>query len=126
VAEATGRAPIRLGFDGVAGDAMRSLTGVLAESGTLVVYAGMSAQPGVAFPPHLIFRDLTVRGFWLIKWFAETRPETVQQIQQELLPLLVNGSIKVPIEAAYPLSQAKEAISRAAKAKGKVLFSAAP
>lgn len=125
VAEATGRAPIRLAFDGVAGEAMRSLTSALAQSGTLVVYAGMSTLPGVAFPPHLIFGDLTVRGFWLMKWFAEAPSEAVEQIQQELLPLLVSGSIKVPIEATFPLSEAKEAISRAAKAKGKVLFTTA-
>lgn len=125
VVEATQRAPIRLGLDGVGGEAMRSLTGVLAENGMLVVYAGMSAQPGVAFPPHLIFRNLTVRGFWLIKWFADAAPEVAQQIQRELLPLLVSGAIIVPIEATFPLSEAREAVSRAGKATGKVLFRAA-
>ena len=125
VLESSQRANIRLGLDGVAGEATRSLTGALAEGGTLVVDAGMSAQPGAAFPPHFIFRDLTLRGFWLIKWFSNAAPEVVQRIQQELMPLLVSGANKAPIEATFPLSEAKEAVSCAAKAKGKVLFRAA-
>jgi mitochondrial enoyl-[acyl-carrier protein] reductase / trans-2-enoyl-CoA reductase len=124
VAEATGKASIRLGLEGVAGEAMRSLTGTVAEGGTLVVYAGMSAQPAVAFPPHLIFRDLTIRGFWLIKWFRSADPKLVAEIQNEVLPLIADGSIKVPVEHVYPLSSAREAISHAARAKGKILFTA--
>jgi trans-2-enoyl-CoA reductase len=124
VAEATGKAPIRLGLEGVAGEAMRSLTGTVAEGGTLVVYAGMSAQPGVAFPPHLIFRDLTIRGFWLIKWLRSANPKLIADIQNEVLPLIGDGSIRVPVEHVYPLSSAREAISHAARAKGKILFTA--
>ena len=122
VAEATGKAKIRVGLDGVAGEALMSLTGCVCEGGVIAVYAGMSAQPGLAFPPHLIFRDLTLKGFWLIKWLRTATPAQLAVIERDLLPLLASGALSVPVEATYPLREAKTAISHAAKAKAKVLF----
>lgn len=48
VAEATGNAKISLALDGAAGVAMLSLSGCLSPAGTLVLYASMSEQPGLA------------------------------------------------------------------------------
>lgn len=122
VAEATGKAKIKLGLDGIAGESLMSLTSCISEGGRIVVYAGMSAQPGLAFPPHLIFRDITVRGFWLNRWFRSATPEHYEAVERSLLPLLSSGALHVPIENTFALSDAKAAISRAANAKAKVLF----
>lgn len=122
VREATGKAPIALDLDGVAGEALMSLSGCIADGGTIIVYAGMSTQPGLASPPHLIFRDLTIRGFWLMKWYRTASAVRVAAVQRELLPLLASGALHVPVEASYPLGEAKAAISHAAKARAKVLL----
>jgi mitochondrial enoyl-[acyl-carrier protein] reductase / trans-2-enoyl-CoA reductase len=65
VAAATGEAPIRLALDGVGGAAMMALSSCLAPGGILVSSAFMSKRPGVASPADLIFRQVTIRGFWL-------------------------------------------------------------
>jgi trans-2-enoyl-CoA reductase len=59
-----GLPPPVLGLDCVAGEAGGELARALAPGGTLVVYGGM-AQASLKLPPSLlIFKNLTVRGFW--------------------------------------------------------------
>jgi NADPH:quinone reductase-like Zn-dependent oxidoreductase len=120
VAAATGQAPIRLALDGVAGAAMMSLSSCLAPGGTLVIYAFMSEQPGVASPADLIFRQVTIRGFWLETPEVRASPKILEALQTGAR-LITEGKLHVPVAATYPLGAAKEAITHAEKG-GKVLF----
>jgi len=120
VAEATGHAKIMLALDGVAGNAMPSLTGSLSPGGTLVVYAFMSEQPGLANPRDIIFRGVTIRGFWLESPEIRNSPKLVEAIKAGAR-LAAEGKVRVPIAAVYPLTAAKEALAHALKS-GKVLF----
>jgi NADPH:quinone reductase-like Zn-dependent oxidoreductase len=120
VAAATGQAQIRLALDGVAGAAMMSLSSCLAPGGTLVLYAFMSGQPGVASPSDIIFRRVTIRGFWLENPEVRASPKMLEAIQTGAR-LIAEGKLHVPVAATYPLSAAKEAIAHA-QAGGKVLF----
>ncbi len=65
VAQATGNAQLALALDGVGGEAMLSLSGSLTPGGTLVVYSSMSRKPGLASVVDIVFRKVTIRGFWL-------------------------------------------------------------
>jgi NADPH:quinone reductase-like Zn-dependent oxidoreductase len=120
VAAATGQAPIRLALDGVAGAAMMSLSSCLAPGGTLVIYAFMSEQPGVASPADLIFRQVTIRGFWLETPEVRASPKLLEALQMGAR-LIAEGKLHVTVAATYPLSAAKKAITHAEKG-GKVLF----
>jgi NADPH:quinone reductase-like Zn-dependent oxidoreductase len=120
VAEATGHAKIMLALDGVAGNAMPSLTGSLSPGGTLVVYAFMSEQPGLANPRDLIFRGVTIRGFWLESPEMRNSPKLVEAIKTGAR-LVAEGKVQVPIAAVYPLTAAQEALKHA-RTGGKVLF----
>jgi NADPH:quinone reductase-like Zn-dependent oxidoreductase len=120
VGEATGHAKIMLALDGVAGNAMPSLTGSLSPGGTLVVYAFMSEQPGLANPRDIIFRGVTIRGFWLESPEMRNSPKLVEAIKAGAR-LVAEGKVRVPIAAVYPLTAAKEALVHALKG-GKVLF----
>jgi NADPH:quinone reductase-like Zn-dependent oxidoreductase len=120
VAEATGHAKIMLALDGVAGNAMPSLTGSLSPGGTLVVYAFMSEQPGLANPRDIIFRGVTIRGFWLESPEIRNSQKLVEAIKAGAR-LVAEGKVRVPIAAVYPLTAAKEALAHALKG-GKVLF----
>jgi NADPH:quinone reductase-like Zn-dependent oxidoreductase len=120
VAEATGHAQIKLALDGVAGNAMPSLTGSLSPGGTLVVYAFMSEQPGLANPRDIIFRGVTIRGFWLESPEMRNSPKLVEAIKAGAR-LVAEGKVRVPIAAVYPLTAPKEALAHALKG-GKVLF----
>ena len=120
VADATQRAKITLAVDAVAGEAVVSLTSCLAEGGTLVTYGGMSGQPGVLNPLHVIFRDVRVQGFWLLhpRWAAGPK---VESALREAIPLIADGTLHVPVAGAYELAHFKDAIAHAVKG-GKVLF----
>ena len=69
VSAATDGADIRLGIDAVGGAATGHLADCLCESAMLVSYGRMSGEPCVVPPDALVFRDLTLRGFWLASWF---------------------------------------------------------
>ena len=120
VAEATGHAQIRLALDGVAGEAIRSLSSCLAPGGTLVVYAFMSEQPGQVNPADLIFRGVTIRGFWLEAPQIRASPKLTEAMKTGAR-LIAEGKLHVPVAATYPLSAAREAITHAQRG-GKVLF----
>ena len=120
VAEATDKAEIRLALDGVAGESMASLSGSLSPGGTLVAYAGMSGKPGLANPLHIIFRNITVRGFWLAYPHVRDSPKIPEAIQAGAR-LIAEGRLRVPVAATYPLTAAREALARAQQG-GKVLF----
>ena len=120
VAEATGHATISLALDGVAGAVMQSLSSSLSSGGTLVVYAFMSEQPAQVNPADLIFRRVTIRGFWLGSPAVGTSPKVLEAIKTGAR-LIAEGKLHLPIAAVYPLSAAHEAITHAQRG-GKVLF----
>lgn len=122
VAEATGKAKIMLALDSVGGAGLMPLNDCLANGGTLVAYGVMSGGPGPFFTAPNIFRDLTLKGFWLMNWFNKNPAERVLEVQMKMAGWIADGTIFTPVEATYPLSESKAAISHAAKGTGKILF----
>ncbi len=122
VAEATGKAKIMLALDSIGGPGLMALNDCLANGGTLVAYGVMSGGPGPFFTAPNIFRDLTLKGFWLMNWFNRNPPERVLEIQKQMASWIADGTIFTPVEATYPLDQSAAAISHAAKGTGKILF----
>ena len=82
----------------------------------------MSGGPGPFFTGTNIFRDLTLKGFWLLNWFNKNTPARILEVQKKMAGWAADGTIFTPIAATYPLSEAKAALSHAAKGAGKVLF----
>jgi NADPH:quinone reductase-like Zn-dependent oxidoreductase len=72
----------------------------------------------------LIFRGLSVHGYWLNLWLQRTPRDTVARTYRELATLAADGILAAPIEATYALEDYGEAIARAARSdrNGKVLF----
>ena len=72
----------------------------------------------------LIFRGLSVHGYWLNLWLASTPRETVAETYRELAALVADGTLASPVEATYGLDDYREAIAHAAGSdrSGKVLF----
>lgn len=120
VAQATGNAKIALALDGVGGEAMLSLSSCLSPGGTLVVYSAVSSKPGLASFVDLVFRNVTIRGFWLANPAFRASPKVVEAIKTGAR-LIAEGKLHMPVAATYPLVAAKEAIAHAQRG-GKVLF----
>ena len=71
----------------------------------------------------LIFRGLSVHGYWLNIWLRRTPRDVVAQTYHELATLAADGTLSAPVEATYALADYREAIAHARKDRnGKVLF----
>ena len=114
VAEATGGAKIRLGIDAVGGTSTDNLANCLNEGGVLVNYGMMSGESCVVSPSAFVFRDVTLRGFWLALWFRKATPAQQMAVFGELGKLIATGQLKARVQASYDISQIKEAVTAAA------------
>lgn len=124
VSAATGGAPIKLGIDAVGGAATARLGEALADGATLVNYGAMSGEACTLSPTIIIFKDVTVRGFWLAKWFRTAAPEQQQELYGMLTGLIAAGKLSTPIHATYTVKDIKEAVAVAAggERNGKVVI----
>ena len=124
VSEATGGAAIRLGIDAVGGAATDRLASCLAEGGTLVNYGLMSGEPCQISPKSFVFNDLTVRGFWLAKWFRTASRDAQTALYGNLTRLIASGQLRAPVHATYKVEQIKEAVAaaHAGERDGKILI----
>ena len=62
----------------------------------------------VAPPQPLIFKDITIRGFWLVTWLRKATPKMVAEMYDRLVPMVASGSIATPIAATFPFDQVTE------------------
>ncbi|MFA0812933.1 zinc-dependent alcohol dehydrogenase family protein [Microbulbifer epialgicus] len=124
VEAATDGAQIRLGIDAVGGMATARLGETLCDGATLVNYGALSREPCLLAPSVIIFKDITVRGFWLAKWFGTATLERQQEVLGAITGLVAEGKLSAPVHATYPLKDIKEAVRVAAAGErnGKVLM----
>ena len=124
VKESTGGAPIHLGLNAVGGDSALRLMNCLAPGGTLVTYGAMSLQPLKVPNGLLIFKDLRFRGIWINKWYDNATMAERTEAFQQLFDMVKRGLLKTKVDRAYPLTEAKAAVTHAAQGKrsGKIIF----
>jgi len=124
VSAATDGAQIRLGIDAVGGGATGHLADCLCESATLVNYGRMSGESCGVQPDAFVFRDLTLRGFWLASWFQRAPEERRRAIVGEIAELIATGKLHAPIQATYDVRDVKDAVAAAANGRrsGKILI----
>lgn len=114
----------KLAIDAVAGEATGRLAQSLAEGGVVVNYGMLSGQPCAMPPGDVVFRDISLRGFWLARWFVTAGADEMRKVYGELTKLIAAGTIHVAVEATYPLERIKDALAHAARSgrKGKILI----
>ncbi|WP_373057958.1 zinc-dependent alcohol dehydrogenase family protein [Gemmatimonas sp.] len=124
VADATGKAKIRLGFDCIGGSATDRIARSLAIGGTMVNYGALSGEACKIAPGSFVFRDVTLRGFWLAFWFRKASPEQQRAVFGEIATLIATGALAARVHATYPLAQIKDALAAAATGgrNGKILL----
>ena len=90
----------------------------------LVNYGRMSDAPCTVQPDAFVFRNLTLRGFWLASWFRNTPERQRAALLGEIAGLIAKGKLHAPIHATYDVSEIKEAVAVAASGgrSGKVLI----
>jgi NADPH:quinone reductase-like Zn-dependent oxidoreductase len=118
---AVGQAELRLALDGVSGPATGVLAATLSPRGTLVSFAAMSERPMSISPLDVIFKPLTMRGFWL------GHPEIAAKIAPAIAQaaaMIASGRVHIPVARTYPLSAIKDAVAHVQRG-GKILLDVA-
>jgi NADPH:quinone reductase-like Zn-dependent oxidoreductase len=115
---------LSLVLDTVGGTPVSELAKSLKTGGSIVVYAFLSGQSPVFSPGDLVFRGLSLHGFWLGNWIRNAPRTEIQEIYQKLGDLVADGSLSAAVEQVYPLEQFKEAFKQSLKSNrtGKILF----
>lgn len=121
-----GGAPIKAAVDGVGGPEANDLLSLLGENGLFVSFGLMSGKPLELSAGDLIFKQVTVKGFWLAKIMQTTPRETIGRWFGELLGLVASGAVTLQDGGIYDLADVKDAVAAAAKPgrPGKILIRA--
>src|SRR5712671_5018082 len=124
IEEALDGKKLKLVLDMVGGTPVGELAKSLKPGGSIVVYALQSGQFPAISPGDLIYRGLSLHGFWLINWIRNAPRIEIQEIYQKLGDLVADGSLSAAVEHVYPLDQFKEAFKQSLKSNrsGKILF----
>ncbi|KAJ9548145.1 hypothetical protein OSB04_020688 [Centaurea solstitialis] len=101
-----------LGFNCVGGNAASLVLKFLRQGGTMVTYGGMSKKPVTVSTSSLIFKELSVKGFWLQKWISTGKTEECREMIDYLLGLVREGKLKYDMELV-PFSEFHTALDKA-------------
>ncbi|GAB4000382.1 zinc-binding dehydrogenase [Spirosoma daeguense] len=100
-------------LDAVGGHTATEALKCLSRGGTMLIYGVLSLQDPEINAGLMIFRGLTVKGFWLSEWMQRVDSQTRKDVAQSVISLLASGQIQLPVEATYSLDQIKEAVEHA-------------
>lgn len=120
----TGGQGARGALEAVGGETGALALRCLRPGGVMLVYGLLSGEPLPLHNGEMLFRGLTVRGYWLSHWFQHTPPEQVATTLQGLMALLADGSLRLAVEATYDLADFRAAVTHAEQPgrQGKILL----
>ncbi|KAH9661126.1 Enoyl-(acyl-carrier-protein) reductase [Citrus sinensis] len=101
-----------LGFNCVGGNSASMVLKFLSQGGTMVTYGGMSKKPITVSTSSFIFKDLSLKGFWLQKWLSSEKATECRNMIDYLLCLAREGKLKYDMELV-PFNNFQTALSKA-------------
>lgn len=104
-----GEAPILRAVDSVGGEEGGRLASLLAEGGLLMSFGAMSNKPLVISSGDLIFRQVSVKGFWGARRMAATDRGELGRLIGELVRLAASGALRLTVDERFALSDAATA-----------------
>jgi len=115
VRAAIGSDRLALGIDAVAGDATGRLAQCLSDGGVVVNYGMLSEMPCAVDPHQIVFRGITLTGFWLVKFLTAMSAEEKASLYGELASRIADGALNTDVEAVYPIEDIARALQHAAR-----------
>jgi NADPH:quinone reductase-like Zn-dependent oxidoreductase len=121
-----GEGKIRAGVDSIGAKATEDIAGLLAENGLLVSFGSMTGEMMQISSGSMIFKQLTLKGFWASTVSAQMAPEKRASLMGELIKLVASGEIKLHTDAVFDLADIAKAVTRSLTPgrAGKVLLRA--
>jgi NADPH:quinone reductase-like Zn-dependent oxidoreductase len=124
VREIAGEKGVRYALDSVAGPSGSRLAQALGPAGTLVVFGAISREPLTLDAGSMLFRGISVRGWWLAHWYRTASSEQIARLFGAIAPLIADGTLHAPVAAEYDLADIHQAVAAAAGSErnGKILL----
>lgn len=97
-------------FDAVGGELAGKILSSLEIGGTMYVFGSLSLNNIPLNSGLLIFKNLTIKGFWLTSWMENTSPQMQKTAIKTVFEHLSKESIQVDVASSYPLEKFQEAI----------------
>ncbi len=101
----------RIAFDAVSGPLTETLAQTLPVGSRIVVYGALSEEPSPITADTLIFRGITVEGFWLPKWRAKLGPVRLLKAGVSVQRHLAR-ELRTEIRERAPLEDVQGAVRR--------------
>jgi len=119
-----GPARARAAVDSVGGEASADLVALLGDEGVLVCFGSMGGEPMRIPSGDVIFRQLTVKGFWGSKTSREMPAARKRALLGELVERAAAGDLRLPVDGIYDLEQVADAAAASQRPgrAGKVLL----
>ncbi|MBS9721328.1 zinc-binding dehydrogenase [Tianweitania sp. BSSL-BM11] len=120
-----GDAKVLRAIDSLGGDGPSQVLSVASDGAELVSFGAMTQQPLKIAAGDLLFRGITVKGFWGAK--PPVKPERIAELLGELVRDAASGKLKLPVEAVYPIEDIAKAVSASGEPgrKGKIAIKGA-
>ncbi|KAL3530660.1 hypothetical protein ACH5RR_009982 [Cinchona calisaya] len=106
-----------LGLNCVGGNAASLVLKFLRQGGTMVTYGGMSKKPITVSTTSFIFKDLSLRGFWLQKCLSSDKAKECRSMIDYLLGLSREGKLIYDMELV-PFNNFHSALDKALGKQG--------
>lgn len=116
--------PVRAGVDSIGGQASNDIAELLGDDGLLVSFGSMTGAPMQISSGPVIFKQLTIKGFWGSKVIGSMQADDRRRLMGELIRLVEDGTIMLPVEGIYDLADIGKAVkaSLGSGKAGKVLL----
>ena len=122
VKKATGGRGVDVVLEVVGGTIAEQSLQCLAPFGRLVVIGAASGQRIQFSGVQLMYKNLSVTGYWLTAWMS--RPDRIAAAAMQLMQYLTTGTLQIIVGQTFPLAEAAEAHRAIAgrKTTGKVVL----
>jgi NADPH:quinone reductase-like Zn-dependent oxidoreductase len=111
-------------FDAVGGNLGARALACLKTGGTMMVFGLLSLENIPLNSGLLIFKNITIKGFWLSSWVESLDDAKRSSAFKTVLGYLMSQKVKVDVQATFPLEEYKEALAayEASGRNGKILL----
>ncbi|MFF5563787.1 zinc-dependent alcohol dehydrogenase family protein [Streptomyces sp. NPDC012623] len=109
--DAAGTGGVAAALDAVGGRQGALALRCLRDGGRHIVYGSMSGHPLPLPSFDLIFRGVSVEGFWLPQHMERMSPPALHELTSTIARQLADHTLEAPVEAHYDLSRIHDALA---------------
>jgi len=103
--------PVKLALNCVGGKMILQMVAGLAHQGVLVSYGAMSMAPMMVPTGPLIFKDVSLRGFWLTEWKRQN-PKEQEEMYRTVAEYFISKKLVSTPRTVLPMTDFKKVFSK--------------